>query len=528
MLHNFLSETAKKQPEKIVVIQGQRRVTYRELDYGISSLATFLINNGILTGDRVGIFAENSPEYVIAYFGAQKAGAISVDINSYYSSQEVKKILISCLPKVLIVETKFYKTALKTINESTSVTIMILIDSQRKGAFQSLSALQKPPSHVSIFLLDDILKDGSVNTSYPRIDKRNVASIIYTSGTTGEPKGVMLTHNNFLSNAVSIIEYLHLSKDDRAMVILPLCYSYGKSILNTHVMAGGALVFENSFMYPNVVLNRMVEEEVTGLSGVPFTFAILLNRSAIRSYRFPKLRYVTQAGGPMSPKYAKELSSILPNADIYIMYGQTEATARLTYLDPQNLHRKPGSIGKPIPGVEIELIKSDGTLAEKGEEGEVVVRGKNVMAGYWNNPEDTKKVIRGDKLFTGDIGRIDEDGYFYIVGRRSDMIKSGSHRISPKEIEEVILEMKEIHEVTVVGIVDEILGESIKAFIILKDGFDMDAKTVQRFCKKNLAPFKIPKEVVFTRELPKTSSGKIQRHLLKDQKTLQSKNFSLE
>jgi acyl-coenzyme A synthetase/AMP-(fatty) acid ligase len=230
----------------------------------------------------------------------------------------------------------------------------------------------------------------------------------------------------------------------------------------------------------------------------------------------------------MSPKYARELSDILPDTQIYIMYGQTEATARLTYLDPCDLLKKPGSIGKPIPGVEIELIKDNGTLSEKGEEGEIVVRGKNVMAGYWNNPEETRKVLRGNKLFTGDIARMDEDGCLYIVGRRNDMIKSGAHRISPKEIEEVILEMKEIHEVTVVGIEDNILGESIKAFIILKNGFYLDAKTVQRFCQKKLAPFKIPKKVVFISELPKTSSGKIRRHLLQDQTTLPGESFLLE
>jgi long-chain acyl-CoA synthetase len=528
MLHVFLSDRATKSPDKIAVIQGQKKVCYGEINQGVSRLASFFLKSGIRHGDRVGILSENSPEYIISYLGIQKAGGISVDINSQYSAYEIKKILNNCLASILLVENKYFKVAVETLNGTPFVKTVIIIDSQNKRLLPVLTMREKIPAHIDLFILEDIIKNDDLSGRFPEISEKDIASIIYTSGTAGEPKGVMLSHGNFTSNASSIIKYLHLTEDDIVMVVLPFYYSYGKSLLTSHIMVGGTLVLENSFMYPNVMLDKMVKEDVTGFAGVPSTFAILLNRSNIRNHRFPKLRYVTQAGGPMSPNHATELSDVLPNTQIYIMYGQTEATARLTYLDPHDLSRKPGSIGKPIPGVEIELIKDNGTPAEKGEEGEIVVRGENVMAGYWNNPEETKKVLRGDKLFTGDIGRMDEDGYFYIVGRRSDMIKSGAHRISPKEIEEVILEMKEIHEVTVVGIVDEILGESIKAFIILKDGFDMDTKTVQRFCRKKLAPFKIPKEIVFTREFPKTRSGKIRRHLLKDQKTLQGKNFSLE
>jgi long-chain acyl-CoA synthetase len=200
------------------------------------------------------------------------------------------------------------------------------------------------------------------------------------------------------------------------------------------------------------------------------------------------------------------------------MYGQTEATARLAYLEPEGLLKRPGSIGKAIPGVEIEVIGEGGKPASEGQEGEIVAQGKNIMVGYWNDPEQTGKVLKQGRLYTGDIGRKDADGYLYIVGRRSDMIKSGAHRISPKEIEEVILEMHEVHEVGVVGVPDEILGEAIRAVIVLKDGFEPDAKKVQRHCQTKLASFKIPKEVVFTGELPKTSSGKIRKFLLKEER----------
>lgn len=515
MLHDFLSDAAEKKPEKISVIQGQRAVTYKELDHGVSKLAAFFIHKGIQTGDRIAIFSENSPEYIMACFGSQKAGGISVDINPLNSVSETQKILLGCRPKFVIVEEKFYKAALEALQDVASVAAVILIDNHNKGILQSIKMMHASHENIAIYPFDDILRNESREALFPLPDKQSIASIIYTSGTTGEPKGVMLSHDNFVSNAASIVEYLHLSEDDKVMVVLPFCYSYGKSILNTHIMIGGTLVLENSFMYPNVVLNKMIEYEVTGFSGVPSTFAILLNRSAIRNYRFPKLRYITQAGGPMSPVHAQEIAGILPGTDIYIMYGQTEASPRITYLEPKDIFRKPGSIGKPIPGVAIELIKENGEPAEKGETGEIVMTGRNVMAGYWNNHEETEKVIRDGRLFTGDIAKMDDEGYLFIVGRSNDMIKSGAHRISPKEIEEVILALPEVHEVSVIGIEDSTLGEVIRAVVVLKDGCKLDTRKVQLHCQAHLASFKIPKEVVFADELPKTAAGKVRKYLLK-------------
>jgi acyl-coenzyme A synthetase/AMP-(fatty) acid ligase len=206
----------------------------------------------------------------------------------------------------------------------------------------------------------------------------------------------------------------------------------------------------------------------------------------------------------------------LPNTSIYIMYGQTEAAPRLTYLEPREIIRKAGSIGKAIPGVAIELITEKGVPAAVGEEGEIVASGGNIMIGYWNNPEATRKVLKDGKLYTGDIAKMDEEGFLYIVGRQNDMIKSGAHRVSAKEIEEIILELKAVHETAVIGVDDKILGEAIKAFVVLKEGATLDAKEVQRHCALRLASFKIPKEVSFVADLPKTNSGKVRRHMLKN------------
>ena len=253
----------------------------------------------------------------------------------------------------------------------------------------------------------------------------------------------------------------------------------------------------------------MVKEGVTGLSGVPSTFALLLNRSSVRDYTFPSLRYLTQAGAAMAPTLAGKLTEIFPDTDIYIMYGQTEAAPRLSYLEPQRIHDKAGSIGKAIPGVTLEVCRKDGTPVSVGEVGEIVASGDNIMAGYWNQPEETAKVIRQGKLWTGDLARKDEEGFLYIEGRKSAIIKSGSHRIAPKEIETIIMQLDEVHEVAVVGKPDEILGEKIVAFIVLKTDRYLQAKEVVTYCRKFLPVFKAPHDVVFKSTLPKTSSGKV-------------------
>lgn len=515
-INDFIFEKAQKMPDKIAVVQNNRRITYKELNEGIVKLASFLVKKGVKRGDRVAILCDNSPEYIVSYFGSQRAGAISVDINSQYSSNEITKLFDNCHPRVLIVDIKFIKPAVLSLQYISSVMDIIIIESCPLATRKTPKNKDSIPCDIAYTSLNNIISMECNDTNIPQVSGADIASIIYTSGTTGEPKGVMLSHENFVANAKSIIQYLKLGVDDKVMVILPFYYSYGKSLLNTHVMMGGTLVLENSFMYPNVILDKMVEEEVTGFAGVPSTFAILLNRSNIRNYVFRKLRYVTQAGGPMSPKHAMELVDILKDTKIFIMYGQTEATARLTYLAPRDLFRKIGSIGKPIPGVEIEIVKNNGEIAETEEEGEIVARGKNIMVGYWNNPEDTERVLKGNKLYTGDIARMDDEGFLYIVGRRSDMIKSGAHRISPKEIEETILEMQEVHEVVAVGIEDEVLGETIKAIVVLKDGLNLDVRQVIKYCRRKLAQFKIPREVVFVDDLPKTHSGKVRRHMCKE------------
>jgi long-chain acyl-CoA synthetase len=299
------------------------------------------------------------------------------------------------------------------------------------------------------------------------------------------------------------------------MAVLPFHYVYGKSLLNTHVAVGGSVVIENRFMYPQEALDTLEREEATGFSGVPSTFAILLNKSNLASRTLPSLRYVTQAGGAMAPDLTRRLIEALPGKKIFIMYGATEASARLSYLDPADLPRKIGSIGKAIPNVELRVLREDGSEAEVGEVGEIVARGSNLMAGYWNDPEETAAVLDEHGYHTGDLGRRDEEGFLYVVGRKREMIKSGAHRISPKEIEEALVEHPSVHEAAVVGVPDEILGDAIVAFVTPRPGSAVEPPAVLEWCRERLPAYKVPTAIRILREFPRNTSGKIDKLALR-------------
>jgi long-chain acyl-CoA synthetase len=490
LLHEYLKSSALLRPEKVAVVQGKRRFSYKDLLGNAEAFAGVLRDTELTRGDRVVILLENSPEYIVACFGALMAGGVAVPLGQQITGRRLATIMNDCRPAVLVAPNLLIESFAQ-IPEVRDVKFVIPAERMCEG-------------------------NGSVGNPYCEgLSRDDMAILLYTSGTTGEPKGVMLTHRNLAANAESIVEYLGLSDADTIMVVLPFHYSYGNSLLTTHVAAGGAVVLENGFVYPNVVLEKMEEEHVTGFAGVPSTFAILLGRSDLRKRKFPSLRYVTQAGGAMTPKLARELKSALPGAKIFIMYGQTEATARLTYLPPEDLERKAGSIGVPIPGVTLSVHRNDDRAALPLEVGEIVARGENVMAGYWNNPVESEHALRGGWLHTGDLGYVDEEGYFFIAGRMSEIIKSGAHRISPKEIEQVILEMGGVLEAAVVGVEDPILGEAIVAHVVPAGGEALREKSVLLHCRNILPPYMIPKKIVITESLPKTEGGKVRKAELK-------------
>ena len=284
-------------------------------------------------------------------------------------------------------------------------------------------------------------------------------------------------------------------------------------MLHTHLAVGARMVLEDNIVFPHLVAEALERERATGFSGVPSTFALMLDRGRLEHYDLSSLRYLTQAGGAMAPALTRRVREAFPGARLFVMYGQTEASARLTCLAPEHLDEKPGSVGTPISGVQIRVRREGGADAEPGEQGEVWARGDNVMTGYWNAPEATAAVLVDGWLRTGDLGHLDADGFLWLAGRRADMIKTGAHRVHPQDVEEVIAELPGVREVAVAGIDDALLGQVVAAFLVTDAGAP-DEMAVKAHCRRRLAGYKIPKQVAFVAELPKTASGKVRRAAL--------------
>jgi long-chain acyl-CoA synthetase len=480
--------------------------TYGELSAAAQRFAVFLRAQGIQPGERVALLLDNSFDYIVAHFGALTAGAVEVSLNTDLKAPDLQTLLADCEAVALVAGRKYAKQYAGILGELPYLRLLATdLPAEQLGAvpLQLLVRPLHPPP------------DAAVASIQPDCSDLDLASIVYTSGSTGRPKGVMLSHRNLVSNAHSIVEYLALRPDDRMLVVLPFHYIYGRSLLYTHFLSGGSIVIDNRFAFPVAVLKTMEEQRVTCFAGVPSTFSILLRKTDVARRKFPHLRLITQAGGPMAPALRKEVVEVFRPAKLCVMYGSTEAAPRITYLDPDLLPQKWGSIGRAIPGVEVIIADDAGRPVLRGTPGEVAARGANTMLGYWKDPEGTAAVLRDGWYFTGDLGYEDEDGCIFLTGRARDIIKAGGNRVSAKEIEEHILELTGIVEVAVIGVPDEILGEAIKAFVVARD-VTITERHVREHLQRKLPPFKQPKHLEFTPGLPKNQAGKILKAALRE------------
>ena len=493
--------TAQTLPDAIMVHHLGIDFTFGYVASSAEYAASRLLDMGIKPGDRVGILLDNRVEYVIAYFAVQLAGGIVVALNPVTTVRELEQTLVNAQPTCVIVGGSALNVLRQVIPQLGHLRGLISID-------ETESAVGIETTKFSRWIEPTGGRAIAPNCA------EHIAQIIYTSGTTGQPKGVALTHANLSANTSSIVQYLKLKQHDSMFTVLPFYYSYGNSLLLTHAAVGGKLVLAADFVFWNRALQLMQEQRASGFAGVPSTFALLFYRSKFASMIFPDLRYVTCAGGALSPTLAHRLRACLPNSDIYLMYGLTEATARLSALLPQDLGEKIGSIGKGIPGVTLRVLDESQKPVLPGEVGEIYAQGANIMHGYWQDAEATKLVLSRAGLRTGDLARVDEDGYIYIVGRCSDVIKCGAYRINPHEIEEVMLEIAGIEEAAVVGQPDELLGEIIVAYVVV-DNQSVNEVEIRAHCKRRLPPHKWARRIEFVTELPKTSSGKICRSVLR-------------
>ena len=515
-LDDLLRRQSLLDPDATLLRLPTGTVTYEAVEEKAKEFARLLLDLGVEHGDRVAILAENGVGFVAAFYGAMRAGAIAVPVNTAVDGRGLAHVLRDSGARVLMMTKRFLRateSAMEDGDATSGVQFVIGENALAGGKAEHVVWLPDEPARGSRYAGPPGLEP------FGHAELDDVATIIYTSGSTGAPRGATLTHRNVLTNTWSILEYLRLSEEDRMLVILPFYYVYGMSLLNTHVAVGGALIVGTELFFPNKVVDRMHAEKATGFAGVPSSFNVLLHRSRFPQDVPPSLQYVTQAGGAMAPELTRELIDALPAADIFVMYGATEASARLSYVPPHKLKHKLGSIGIAIPGVTLRVLREDGMEADVDDPGELVASGDNIMRGYWGAPEETAEVLGPDGLRTGDLARRDADGYFYIVGRKKEMIKSGAHRISPKEIEERLVEHPAVLEAAVIGVPDELLGEAIVAFVVLHTnvggGELPDERAIQRFLMDRVAEYKVPRRVLFRESLPKNESGKIQKRELK-------------
>jgi long-chain acyl-CoA synthetase len=482
-----LARRVRQQPGAEALVHGAQRVTYDGLWSAIGGVSTQLRALRLPRGARIGLLLENSPCYAACYYAVHAVGGVVVPLNPAARASEIAGHLNHCAASALIIA----------------------------AGHPELDALRGAAPNVQV-LEAEALCSVRARVAFIEPVPEAPACIIYTSGTTGRPKGVTLSHRNLDINTRSILAYLPLSPADCLVNVLPFHYAYGNSILHTHLIAGARLVLDRSMVYPQGVLQGMEVERATGFSGVPSTFALLLARADPAAHDLRSLRYLTQAGGGMSTGLAQRVRKAFPRTKLFIMYGQTEASARLAYLPPERLDDKPGAVGIAIPGVELTIHDELGHEVPPGVTGEIWARGENVMLGYWNDPEATRQVMEHGWLKTGDLAHRDSDGYIYIDGRRSEMIKCGAHRISPQEVEEVIAQLDGVDDVACTGIPDELLGQVVKAVIVQRKGGALSRQAVQRHCRERLPPYKIPRAIAFVEVLPRTASGKVQRYLLRD------------
>ncbi len=502
LVQEFLEQSADRLPHKVALVCDGQRLTYADVEAQANRLANALKSQGLQRGDRVALFLPNCLELAIAIFAALKAGAVFVPINHTTKYDKCAYILNNCQARVLIASGLQLRIAQQLVRVVPSLKTIVLT------------------SPIGETELGDFLKYDAIQADYSeqRPAKINVdldlACLIYTSGSTGDPKGVMSDHSNIVFAASSIVGYLGNVESDIVINLLPLSFDYGLYQLLMVFKFGGTLVLETGFTYPTVILKRMESERVTGFAGVPTIYSVLLKMD-LSSYDLSSLRYLTNTAAALPPSHISEIRAKFPWATLFSMYGLTE-TKRTLYLPPEELDRRPGSVGIAIPGTEVWLEDETGQRLNPGEVGELVVRGRHVMRGYWNAPERTAARFRPGKLpgervcYTGDLFRMDEDGFMYFVARKDDMIKSRGEKVAPKEVENVLYALEGVREAAVIGIPDPVLGQAVKAFVVV-DGANLREADILRHCRNHLEDFMVPKYIELRTELPKTSTGKIKK-----------------
>lgn len=524
---HLLARSAARFPDRPALLFYGRVIRYRELDALVNRFAQALLRMGIGKGSVVGIMLPNLPQTVIAFYGSLRAGAAVTMINPLYVEPEIRQQVTDSGCATLVALDLFYPRV-EPLLGNTSLTRLVVAGVAEylpwlKRLLYPLKAWREG-QRVRVAARPDVLAFRSLMEAPSEppavaVATEETALLQYTGGTTGLPKGVVLTHRNLVSNMWQCRQWCATLRDGEEVVlgVLPFFHVYGMSVcLNMALGMGGTLVLLPRFQVRDV-LAAVARERVTVFPGIPAMYAALISYEHIERYDLRSIRVCISGAGPLHPSIQERFES-LTGARLVEGYGLTEASP-VTHVNPIEQpvgRRRARSIGVPLPDTDARIVDAETGQRELpvGEIGELVVRGPQVMRGYWKREEETRQVLRDGWLYTGDLARRDADGYFYIEGRKKDMIKSGGENVYPREVEEVLLRHPKVKDAVVVGIPQELRGELIKAYVVLKEDETASAAELLNHCRRELAKFKVPKRVEFRKELPKTVVGKVLRRVL--------------
>ncbi|MCW0979248.1 AMP-binding protein [Agrobacterium sp. BT-220-3] len=499
LLHHLLTARAESSGEALVF--KEKSLSYREFSQAAARCAAALQDAGAERGDRVVVFLPRGIEECWSIFGVSMAGGVFVPVNALLKAQQIRHIVRDCGAKIVI--------------SSAAMT------DELKAALEDLP-------HVKVLQAEDMDNRPAAPAKASAAIGEDLAAILYTSGSTGSPKGVMLSHRNLLAGARIVRTYLEITEKDRILSILPFSFDYGLNQLLTAVEQGATTII-STFRLGDDIVRDLRDHAITGLAGVPTVWAILTRAAPLLTKTpLPHLRYITNSGGRVPQETVRAMREKLPDTKIYLMYGLTEAF-RSTFLPPEEIDRRPTSIGKAIPECEIFIVTAEGQRAKPGEPGILVHRGPTVSLGYWNRPEDTAKVLRphpfipaergGETVcYSGDLAVEDEDGFFSFVARNDAMIKSSGYRISPTEVEESLMSTGLFQQVAVIGLPDPFAGEKVHA-VATAANENIDVSTALKKAAEMLAPFMIPRAIELVDRLPVTANGKVDYRALVRERT---------
>ncbi len=530
-LYTILDETASKFPKNIAIRFYNYTLTYEQLKDKVERLKTALYDLGIRKGDKVALMLPNTPHYVIAYYAVLKLGAIVVQMNPLYAPGEIKFILNNSEAKALITLDLFLDKVIKVKDEvETSIFIVGRVKEFLKFPLNVLSSIKNIFSSIPS-IPDDFHVFSELLLTSPRdidvqIDpKEDVAVFQYTGGTTGFPKAAMLTHFNLMANTQQIVSWtpgIGYGKE-RCLLIIPLFHVYSMSVgMNYTIYIGGEIILVPKF-HTEEAMKLIQKYKVTLFPGVPAMYNAIINHPKVKSYNLRSIKICLSGASPL-PVEVKEKFEKLTGAKLTEGYGLSEASP-VTHANPIYGKNKPGSIGIPFPDTDAKIVDIETGKKEMpvGEPGELIIKGPQVMKGYWKNDEETKKTLRDGWLYTGDIAKVDEEGYFYIVDRKKDMIIVHGYNVYPRVVEEVLYKHPKVKEATVVGVkLKERADEMVKAYVVLKEGEKATKEEIVEFCKKHLAPYEVPEEVEFVDEIPKSLIGKPLRRVLREKEEKKS------